>query len=75
MDDLPGWTKEGDFPLDTRLEPKGRWVTTPLNDLSIPKPAGQAPRNIVLRDAPQMSDYAKLRSRCHRLPHHRGTAG
>ena len=50
MNDLPAWTKEGDFPLDTRLEPKGRWVNTPLNDLAVPRPVGQASRDIILRD-------------------------
>jgi homocitrate synthase NifV len=43
-------TDEGDFSLDTRLEPKGRWVDTPLNDLAVPRPAGQAQRDIILRD-------------------------
>src|ERR1700738_4190869 len=50
MSDLPAWTKEGDFPLDTRLEPKGRWVNTPLNDITAPRPVGQAQRDIILRD-------------------------
>jgi isopropylmalate/homocitrate/citramalate synthase len=50
VSELPAWTKEGDFPLDTRLDSKGRWVTTPLNDLSVPTPVGQMPRDVVLRD-------------------------
>jgi isopropylmalate/homocitrate/citramalate synthase len=50
MTGLPTWTSEGDFPLDTRLEPKGRWVDTPLNDLAVPRPVGQSQRDIVLRD-------------------------
>ena len=44
MTDLPAWIKEGDFPLDTRLEPKGRWVNTPLNDLAVPRHVGQVLR-------------------------------
>ncbi len=50
MSELPAWTKKGDFPLDTRLESKGRWVNCPMNDLSVPRPVGQAQRDIVLRD-------------------------
>jgi isopropylmalate/homocitrate/citramalate synthase len=50
MSDLPAWTKEGDFPLDTRIERKGRWVNTPLNDITAPRPVGQAQRDIILRD-------------------------
>jgi isopropylmalate/homocitrate/citramalate synthase len=50
MSELPAWTKEGDFPLDTRLESKGRWVNSPMNDLAVPRPVGQAQRDIVLRD-------------------------
>ncbi len=50
MSDLPAWTKEGNFHLDTRVDPKGRWVTSPLNALAIPTAPGQQPRDVILRD-------------------------
>lgn len=50
MNDLPAWTREGDFSLDTRVDPQGRWVSSPLNDLAIPTAPGQKTRDIVLRD-------------------------
>jgi isopropylmalate/homocitrate/citramalate synthase len=50
MIEMPAWTREGDFPLDTRLDAKGRWVSSTLNDLAIPTAPGHKQRDIVLRD-------------------------
>jgi isopropylmalate/homocitrate/citramalate synthase len=47
MDDMPDWTRQGDFPLDSRVDQKGRWVSSTLNDLTIGH--GER-RDIVLRD-------------------------
>jgi (R)-citramalate synthase len=50
MVDMPAWTREGNFPLDTRVDSKGRWVTSPLNDLTIPFAKEEQRRDVVLRD-------------------------
>src|ERR1700737_5515730 len=50
MTNMPPWTKEGVFPLDTRGDSDGRWGSSPLNDLTIPKPPGEKQRDIILRD-------------------------
>jgi len=51
MGDLPDWVKHEDMARDTRLDARGRWVSSPANEITVPRPPGDAPpRRVVLRD-------------------------
>ena len=51
MGDLPDWVKRDEMARDTRLDARGRWVSSPANEVAVPRAAGGTPpRRIVLRD-------------------------
>lgn len=50
MNELPQWVDPAEMQLDTRMDPKGRWVYGSVNDVAVPHAAGALPRDIVIRD-------------------------
>ena len=50
MSELPKWVDAAEMQLDTRVEAKGQWVYSPLNDLAVPRTPGAPVRDIVVRD-------------------------
>lgn len=50
MKEWPKWVDKTAMELDARLDPQGRWISCPANDIAAPKPAGSGDRRIVIRD-------------------------
>ena len=47
----PSWVKPDEMARDTRLDAKGRWVSSPLNEVAVPPaPGNPPPRPITIRD-------------------------
>jgi isopropylmalate/homocitrate/citramalate synthase len=50
MGDLPNWVKREQLSRDTRLDARGRWVSSPATEVALPRPAGETGRHVVVRD-------------------------
>jgi isopropylmalate/homocitrate/citramalate synthase len=47
---LPDWVDTKAFGLDARLDSNQRWVSSPVNEIAVPREAGEMSRHIVVRD-------------------------
>lgn len=47
---LRGWVDAEAFALDTNLDADNRWVTSPANEISVPRDSKDSARHIIVRD-------------------------
>jgi isopropylmalate/homocitrate/citramalate synthase len=50
MNDRPDWASNPDLLRDAIVDDQGRWISSPLNDIAVPRCADDAGRRIILRD-------------------------